>query len=41
MRWPIGIAFGLAIVVAVDLFFVMVATQNAPIVERSYIEAPR
>lgn len=39
MRWPLGIALGLALVVMVDVVFIMLATQNAPEIELSYTES--
>lgn len=41
MRWPVGIAVGLAIVVLVDAFFIWAAVRNAPVVDQSYVEAQR
>lgn len=39
MRWPLGIALGLAVVVMVDAVFIVVSSRNAPEIEASYAES--
>lgn len=36
IEWPIGITLGLLAVVIVNIGFIVVATNHAPIVEASY-----
>ena len=36
IEWPLGIAMGLLVVVMVNVGFIVVALDNAPIVEPSY-----
>ena len=39
MRWPIGIALGLGLVVAVNVTMIWLANRNAPEIESSYVHA--
>jgi len=39
MRWPLGVAFGLALVVLVDAAFIVIASRNAPEIEATYAES--
>lgn len=41
LEWPIGIAVGLLVVVLVNVGFIVVATNHAPIIESSYETADR
>jgi hypothetical protein len=37
MRWPIGIAAALIVVVAVNVAFIWIAVTTAPEIEASYV----
>ncbi len=41
LEWPIGITVGLMVVVLVNVGFIIIATNNAPIIEASYETADR
>lgn len=41
MRWPMGIAAGLLIVVAVNVAFIWIALDTAPEVDPDYVTGSR
>lgn len=41
MRWKIGIALGLGLVICVNIAFAWVAVKNQPQIETSYVETAR